>query len=302
VTRNTARDQALRINAALEKDPWKDANRLHTQDNMVEDHELTVGLYSEDLVRIRTYVEQSGAEAGKQRLADSVCDDDASVTSSNEGFVFSITSLASSVSDMSKGSGYSATQIATATREVLSIFRDDKLLQPLYKTAIYGAIGPRRFGKAFRRLLKAFANDLKDEAKDRLDFLAARLVAWKARELAEVILERFQPDHALVLDIEEGKGYAPLNRDDQDSSDEDEQEEMSVNESIFEELTTMREYLVQDAAFTLLQTNSRHFVSSRKPLNDFPGEQGNSMYTEEQTSSHKRAHGLRLHVQRQGMH
>ena len=104
-------------------------------------------------------------------------DDDVSVTSSDEGSVFSIVSLASSATDLSKGSGYSPVQIATATRELVSIFRDDEFLHPLYTNAINGVIGPRKLVKAFRRMLSTFVDRLKDEAQDRLDFLAARLVA-----------------------------------------------------------------------------------------------------------------------------
>jgi len=190
--------------------------------------------------------------------------DNVSVASSDEGSVFSVSSLASSATDLSKGSGYSAMQIATATRELLSIFRDDKVLQPLYTTAIHGAIGPQKFVNKFRRLLKAFAERLKDEAQDRLDFLAASLVALKAREIANAVLERYQLGKAPDLDPEEGRGDTALERDDRDSSDEDEQEETNVDETVFEELTNVREFLVQSAAFKLLQTDLRQFVTSKR--------------------------------------
>jgi hypothetical protein len=189
--------------------------------------------------------------------------DELSVASSEEGSVFSISSLASSATDLSKGSGYSAVQIATATRALLSIFRDDELLQPLYTIAIHGAIGPRKFANAFRRLLKAFAERLKDEAQDRLDFLAARLVALKAREISEAILELYQLGKAPELDEGEEREDAALDREDQDSSDEDEQE-TNVDETIFEELTNVREFLVQSTAFKLLRTDLQYFVSSKR--------------------------------------
>ncbi|KAI4703158.1 hypothetical protein J4E81_002035 [Alternaria sp. BMP 2799] len=189
-------------------------------------------------------------------------DDNMSVTSSNEGSVFSISSLASSATDLSKGSGYSATQIATATRELLSIFRDDSALQPLYAKAIHGAIGPRKFVNAFRRLLKAFADRLKDEAQDRLDFLAARLVALKAREISEAILEIYQLGKAPELDVPEQKESAFTLPD--DSSDEDEHEETNVDENIFEELTNIREFLIQSAAFKLLQADLQGYLSSKR--------------------------------------
>jgi len=189
-------------------------------------------------------------------------DDNVSVTSSNEGPVFSVASLASSATDLSKGSGYSAVQIATATRELLSIFRDDNILQPLYTTAIHGIVGPRKFANTFRRLLKAFADRLKDEAQDRLDFLAARLVALKAREISEAMLERYQLGKAPELDVPEG-GESAFTLPD-DSSDEDEHEETNVDETIFEELTNIREFLIQSAAFKLLQADLQNYLSSKR--------------------------------------
>jgi hypothetical protein len=224
-------------------------------------------------------------------------DDDTSVTSSYQSSIFSIHSLASSASDLSKGSGYSTTQIDTAAREVLSIFRDDGVLQPLYTTAIYGIIGPRKFGHSFRRLLKAFADDLKDEAQDRLDFLAARLVALKARDIAEAILERYQSGHAPTLDVEEEIRGNLLQQDDGDSSDEDEQEETCVDETIFEELTNVREFLMQSTAFKLLQSSLQSFVSSREPSIETSNEQ-DKMHSKEQTRSHTKALDLRVRLLR----
>ncbi|CAN9296463.1 unnamed protein product [Alternaria alternata] len=213
------------------------------------------------------------------RSANSDHEDDVSVTLSDDDSIFSVPSLASSASEMSKGSGYSATQIAIATKEVLSIFRDDKILQPLYTTAIYGPIGPRKFGNTFRRLLKSFSENLKDEAQDRLDFLAARLVALKVRDIADAILERYQPGHAPALDADEGKGQLPLDYDDQDPSDED----AYVDETIFGDLTNVREFLVQSAAFKLLQTNLQRFVFLRKSSLKVLNKQNNKIYPEERT-------------------
>ena len=214
------------------------------------------------------------------RSANSDHEDDVSVTLSDDDSIFSVPSLASSASEMSKGSGYSATQIAIATKEVLSIFRDDKILQPLYTTAIYGPIGPRKFGNTFRRLLKSFSENLKDEAQDRLDFLAARLVALKVRDIADAILERYQPGHAPALDTDEGKGQLPLDYDDQDPSDED----AYVDETIFGDLTNVREFLVQSAAFKLLQMNLQRFVFSKKPSFTVSNKQDYKIHPEERTT------------------
>lgn len=42
ITRNTARNQALQVNAALEQDMWKDIDRLKIQDNVAEDQSCQV--------------------------------------------------------------------------------------------------------------------------------------------------------------------------------------------------------------------------------------------------------------------
>ncbi|KAF2030313.1 hypothetical protein EK21DRAFT_112035 [Setomelanomma holmii] len=58
--------------------------------------------------------------------------------------VFSIPSLASLATGLSKSSGYSAVQIATATKVLISIFLEDEVLRPLYQDAISNtAIGPK---------------------------------------------------------------------------------------------------------------------------------------------------------------
>jgi hypothetical protein len=208
-------------------------------------------------------------------------EDNVSVTSSDEGSVFSVPSLASSASEISKGSGYSATQIAIATKEVLSIFRDDGVLQSLYTSAIHGSVGPRKFKNTFRRLLKEFSENLKDEAQDRLDFLAARLVALKARDIADFILERYQSGHAPTLDAADGEGHLPLEYPDQDSSDGDEQDETCVDETIFDDLTNVREFLIQSTAFKLLQINLQRFVFSKKPSLTVSNKQDYKIHSEE---------------------
>jgi len=192
-------------------------------------------------------------------------DDDVSVKSSGEGSVFSMASIASSATDLSKGSGFSAVQIATATRDVLSILRDDGVLYPLYTAAIQSVVVLQNFVNIFRRMLKAFADRLKDEARDRLDFLAALLVGLKAQEISEAIFERYQLGKAPTLDTEEGRETTTLDKDVRESSGKVEQEERNVDDTIFGELSKIREFLVQSAAFKLLRADLQSFTSSKQP-------------------------------------
>lgn len=193
-------------------------------------------------------------------------DDDTAEASSDEESIFSIRSLVTSATDLSKGSKFSAVQIATATRELITILQDDEALQPLYTTAIYGTIGPRKFAKQFRRLLRKCSDNLKDEAQDSIDYLAAQLVARKARHVAEAILERYQAGLAPELDPQPN-----LKHD--SSSEEDENQVTGVDDSVFEKLTGMKEFLVGSLAFKELRTSLEHFISPPKAFSKETGEQ-----------------------------
>jgi len=193
-------------------------------------------------------------------------DEDMLATSSDKEIAWSIvslTSLASSVTDLSKASGYSPVQIATAIRELLSTFRDDEVLHPLYTTAIHGAVGPREFVEVFRRLLKVFADRLKGRAQHRLDFLAAQIVAFKSQDISDEILAIYRLGKAPELDPEEEE-FTVANHADQDSSDEDEQGETKVDRPIFEDTMNIRESVVRSKAFKLLRTDLQHFISSKR--------------------------------------
>jgi hypothetical protein len=83
-------------------------------------------------------------------------DDDMSVPSSYAASVASIftsESLASSASTLSRGSGFSAVQIATATKELLAVVIE--VLLSLYKGALDDpSIGPERLERNLRRLFR----------------------------------------------------------------------------------------------------------------------------------------------------
>ncbi|KAJ4357180.1 uncharacterized protein N0V89_001755 [Didymosphaeria variabile] len=211
-------------------------------------------------------------------------EDKSSVASSDEGSIFSIASLASSATDLSKASGYSATQIATATREVLLILRDDEVLQPLYKTAIEGDIGPDRFVNNFRRLLKLYAEDLKEEARDRIEFLAARLVAVKARHLAESILEKFWNSAvAPTLAPLDSKSKAIFAKE--DSSDEEGEDEVE-DDGIFQDLVIAQDFLVESNAFDDLRSRFREFIHSPKASTKKPTAKGKERALDEEDDSY----------------
>jgi hypothetical protein len=170
--------------------------------------------------------------------------------------IFSSNSITSSATGLSAG-GYSPSDIATASKELFSILHNDGIMLPLYKAALASpAIGPERLERNLRRLFKAYSEHLKDEAADQLEYLAARLVARKSRELAESIVEKFLngPGHSLAI----------IRAQYSDSSDE-EGDIHPVNEEALADLTTFRRFLVESQAFKTLQTQLRAFVTPKLP-------------------------------------
>jgi hypothetical protein len=157
---------------------------------------------------------------------------------------FSVTSLASSASDISKGSGYSPVQIATATKVLLSVFYEDKTLLSLYKSAMGNEdIGPERLHRNLRRLFRAYAGLLENEATERLEYLSSRLVLIKSAFLAQSIVEKLQNGRV--------GAQSPRSKRNEESSDEedDSSDTHLVNEDAFEDLAIFREFLVESDAF-----------------------------------------------------
>lgn len=169
--------------------------------------------------------------------------------------VFSVASLASSASDISKGSGYSAVQIATATKVLLSIFYEDEVLLSLYKRAIEAQnIGPERLQRNLRRLFRAYAGLLEGEATERLEHLASRLVRAKSASLAKSIIEKLQIVPASME-------LSPSERNNESSDEEDDgASSRPVNEDVFEDLVTFRQFLIESEAFKTFHNQLQAFV------------------------------------------
>ncbi|KAL1611350.1 hypothetical protein SLS59_000068 [Nothophoma quercina] len=177
-------------------------------------------------------------------------DDAISVISSKASSIFSKASFASAATDLSRASGYSVTQIATATRELVVIFVADKPLGTLYRIALdHPSIGAEKLQRKLCRLFKIYAKYLKDEAKDQLEFLASRLVSKKSRYLARSVVEAFSARSEQDESLEDDK-----------SSDDEETGKRPVNEEVFEDLVSFREFLVGSEAFEKLHNQLQSFV------------------------------------------
>ncbi|KAH7096085.1 hypothetical protein FB567DRAFT_48711 [Paraphoma chrysanthemicola] len=170
--------------------------------------------------------------------------------------VFSEVSNISSITGMSVR-GFSSEQIAAATRELLSIFQDDETMQSVYKAAIYGDIGPRRFGTVFRKYLRSYARGLKDEAEDSLRYSAAQLVSVKARTIVLAILEKYSTGRMSEMSSDVMEQHS---EEKNDSSSGDDDQMVGLDESAFNELTQVRAFWVNSTAFRELQDKLRRFV------------------------------------------
>ncbi|KAE8835581.1 hypothetical protein HRS9122_07851 [Pyrenophora teres f. teres] len=181
--------------------------------------------------------------------------------------IFTTESLTSSASYLSRDSGYSAVQVLTATKELLSIVLEDRVLLPIYQSAIKDPnIGPERLQRNLRRLFKVYANLLEEEATERLEYLASQLVLLKSGFLAHSIIEK----------LRNGSAYPDTERHDNSSDDDGDGDDnklsdvQTVNEDAFEDLAVFREFLVGSEAFKSLRANVQAFVTPKPPQIHLP--------------------------------
>lgn len=197
-----------------------------------------------------------------------VDDDGDSIVTSYANSVFSITSLASSTTNSSLHSKYSPTQILEATRELIIVLRDDKMLTLLYEHAIADTnIGPERLKRNLGRLFKNFAELLKEEAGDTLQFQASRLVSLKAKDVAQAVMDRYVKSDNASLHKKQKAQDRP------ESDSDDELETQPLHENMFGDLVLFREFLLHSDALVELRAQIRSFVLPKSGLqksNSFP--------------------------------
>ena len=174
-----------------------------------------------------------------------------STTSDPMESVFSAESSGTSMTVFSQGStsGFSREQVQTATRVFVSVIQSDQVLGPIYKSARNDpTVGPSKLRSYVRATLKAYAENLKTEAKDHLEHTASKLV-------------RVQAGHAARCVSSDNKfTHGPM-KDSNDSSD-DEFQEQPVDERQFDDdLDAFRSFLTQSNAFAILRDHTQLFFS-----------------------------------------
>jgi hypothetical protein len=137
---------------------------------------------------------------------------------------------------------------------------------PLYRRGIaHAMIGPAKLERNLRRFFKAYAEDLRnladnrlerlgDFAEHRLEHLASQLVGKQAKLVARSIIYKYsteqEPSHQ-----EEGSS-----RQEQEQSSDEENEACFVDETEFHNLVSFRKFLVDPVAFGRLHTQIRSFI------------------------------------------
>ncbi|KAJ5389236.1 uncharacterized protein N7496_000304 [Penicillium cataractarum] len=100
--------------------------------------------------------------------------------------IFSLATLPSTT--MTTDTRLTMDEMQTAIEELVGIFFYDRRMSSLYVQAIVEKkISPDRFVRNFRRLIKGFAMNLKDEAREAIEFDLAKLIATRACLIADKI-------------------------------------------------------------------------------------------------------------------
>ena len=178
----------------------------------------------------------------------------------------SIQSLESSTTLVTTLSGFTVVELEGATVELQGIFQKDADLVTLYRQGIKDAsIGPERLQRNVVRLLRLFARDLRHEARQELEKMASRFVSTKARYIAQCIVEEYhdqaieQEPHQLKAKQKETECDDKQRNEDQEELD-DVDDLVPVDEDLFEDLPTLRTFLVNSAAFQVFREELTKFV------------------------------------------
>lgn len=236
-------------------------------------------------------VEAIMTPAKAQRLNESLAGDDRNEYSSSDesqnsssgppSVIFSdVTAPSSSTSQLS-------TEESVAARELVALLLEDRMLETLFLAALKDPkIGPERFQRNFRILLKVYSRNLREEAQNSLHREAARLVLSRARYTANSIRMILGPEDEKGKELnwwvmsqrsrQQGLGKAirawkdrsalsgTEDQDDTKNSDDeipeldsDSDNESSNLQSLAEDI---KEFMISGNAFRNLQRNFSEFV------------------------------------------
>ncbi|KUL86029.1 hypothetical protein ZTR_06481 [Talaromyces verruculosus] len=158
-------------------------------------------------------------------------------------------------------------EMRQAVNELAIILMEDHELEKLFMAARNDKrISPDRFARNFKRLLKRFAQDLKEEMREAADLELARFVSSKAGLVAAVVRQKLETWRGNVKEpqIEDD----PLDKEIMDVSTDDEAPEEEAKNQHFAVLVAHgRTFIEESAAFRELRKNFGNFLKSQTEQN-----------------------------------
>jgi len=186
-------------------------------------------------------------------------DESMSMASASQESVFSKLSLQTWPTIHSEHTGFSVAQIHNATRVFVSVLHQGDFLVPLYETGRKSTrIGTKRLRRKLRERIKAFADNLQEEAKDHVEFAASRLVRVKARYAAQCLATSHSLDWK---DMPGRTSRHELLNVAEETSDE-EIEEQKLNEREYVDLNAFHLFLTESAALVTLRADMQVFCAA----------------------------------------
>jgi hypothetical protein len=207
----------------------------------------------------------------------------------------------------STATGSSATLVGealAAANEFVSLLLEDQTLTPLLLTA-FDHIKADKLERNFKRLLKVYAIDLRQEAAGDIEKEAVQLILMRARYIAYRIRQRYDKSaldnagrferltdqspgkRALLEDYLKGRGRTRQSietsllgpdvddDDDGDASDSSASSEVEADQLELNDLDRVKVFMVQSAAYHKFRQNLRDFILPRRES----GQQGSASAT-----------------------
>jgi hypothetical protein len=145
------------------------------------------------------------------------------------------------------------------TLELKRVLQDDKSLVNLYQLAFKDAnVGPDRLQRNLRRLIRQMAKNLMVEANGETERQISRFVAKKARILAHRIVEDLRNTQISIRQQWTNESLGEKLKD-----SESEQGDWSIDETLFEDLTSFRSFLVESNAFQSFHSRLAAFATPK---------------------------------------
>lgn len=188
---------------------------------------------------------------------------------SNPPSVFSLATMPSTT--LTTDTRLTADEMLTAIDELVGIFLEDAEMIYLFREAISKRhMASDRLERNFRRLMKRFATNLKDEAQEAIDLDLANLILSRASLLAEKIGSRFREESSRLDTFT--RGSPPMGTSvevafrlaedicDVSSDEEDDGVEPGLDDRFSALVSHGRSFIEESAAFQKLREEFKNFL------------------------------------------